>query len=183
VNVFFVALATDYAGTLAKDARVDAPTIDALRDLQASGRKLILVTGRELPDLKHVFPALDLFDMVVAESGGLLFEPTKRRYPLAEPPPATFVARLREVGVSPLSVRRTIVSTWEPNEIAVLKVLHELGLELHIIFNKGAVMILPTEVNKAFGLKHALRRLCLSPHNVVAIGDAENDLAFLGICG
>jgi polynucleotide 5'-kinase involved in rRNA processing len=42
----------------------------------------------------------------------------------------------------------------------VLKVLHELGLELHIIFNKGAVMILPTEVNKAFGLKHALRRLC-----------------------
>jgi HAD superfamily hydrolase (TIGR01484 family) len=184
VNVFFVALATDYDGTLAKDGRVDAPTIDALRDLQASGRKLILVTGRELPDLKHVFPALDLFDMVVAENGGLLFEPAKNEeIPLAEPPPATLAARLREVGVSPLSVGRTIVSTWEPNEIAVLKVLHELGLELHIIFNKGAVMILPTEVNKAFGLKHALRRLCLSPHNVVAIGDAENDLAFLGICG
>ena len=182
--MFFVALATDYDGTLAKDGRVDAPTIDALRALQPSGRKLILVTGRELPDLKRVFPALDLFDMVVAENGGLLFEPAKNEeVPLAEPPPATFVARLREVGVSPLSVGRTIVSTWEPNEIAVLKVLHELGLELHIIFNKGAVMVLPAEVNKAFGLKHALDRLCLSPHNVVAIGDAENDLAFLGICG
>jgi hydroxymethylpyrimidine pyrophosphatase-like HAD family hydrolase len=182
--VFFVALATDYDGTLAKNGRVDASTIDVLRDLHTSGRKLILVTGRELPDLKRVFPALDLFDMVVAENGGLLFEPGKNEeVPLAEPPPAAFVARLREIGVSPLSIGRTIVSTWEPNEMAVLQVLRELGLELHIIFNKGAVMILPTEVNKAFGLKHALKRLCLSPHNVVGIGDAENDLAFLGICG
>jgi len=157
--VFFVALATDYDGTLAKDGRVDAPTIDALRALQASGRKLILVTGRELHDLKRVFPALDLFDMVVADNGGLLFEPAKNQeVPLAEPPPATFVARLREVGVSPLSVGRTIVSTWEPNEIAVLKVLHELGLELHIIFNKGAVMVLPAEVNKDLGSSTRSRR-------------------------
>jgi hydroxymethylpyrimidine pyrophosphatase-like HAD family hydrolase len=156
VNVFFVALATDYDGTLAKDGRVDPPTIDALRDLQASGRKLILVTGRELPDLKHVFPALDLFDMVVAENGGLLFEPAKNEeMPLAEPPPATFAARLREVGVSPLSVGRTIVSTWEHSRAQGAP-----RAQLHIIFNKGAVMILPTEVNKAFGLKHALRRLC-----------------------
>ena len=57
----------------------------------------------------------------------------------------------------------------------MLDAIHELALELHIIFNKGAVMVLPGNVNKAWGLKRALKPLCLSLHNVVGIGDTEND--------
>jgi hydroxymethylpyrimidine pyrophosphatase-like HAD family hydrolase len=49
---------------------------------------------------------------------------------------------------------------------------------MQVIFNKGAVMILPTGINKATGLAAALSDLKLSPHNVVGIGDAENDHAF-----
>jgi hypothetical protein len=51
-----------------------------------------------------------------------------------------------------------------------------------VIFNKGAVMVLPSGVNKATGLGVALRELGLSPHNVVGVGDAENDHAFLRLC-
>jgi len=182
--VFFVALATDYDGTLARDGRVDAATIEVLKEVRQSGRKLILVTGRDLPDLRRVFPELALFDAVVAENGALLFNPTKNEETaLAEPPSAAFVQRLQELGVSPLTVGRTIVSTWEPNQTAVLEAIRDLALELHIVFNKGAVMVLPGNVNKAWGLKRALKPLCLSPHNVVGIGDAENDQAFLGACG
>ena len=65
----------------------------------------------------------------------------------------------------------------------MLEAIRDLGLELHIIFNKGAVMVLPAEINKASGLKQALKRLQLSPYNVVGIGDAENDQAFLRACG
>ena len=65
----------------------------------------------------------------------------------------------------------------------MLKAIHDLGLELHLIFNKGAVMVLPSYVNKASGLGQALDRLGLSPYNVVGIGDAENDQAFLSSCG
>ena len=72
-----------------------------------------------------------------------------------------------------------IVATWEPHETVVLEAIHELGLELQIIFNKGAVMVLPSGVNKATGLAAALEELRLSAHNVVGIGDAENDHAFL----
>ncbi len=182
--MYFVALATDYDGTLARDGRVDAPTIEALKQLKQSGRKLILVTGRDLPDLQRVFPEIDLFDVVVVENGALLFDPaTKEETPLAEPPSSAFVERLRDLGVSPLTVGRTIVATWQPNETAVLSAIRDLGLDLHIIFNKGAVMVLPGNVNKAWGLRRALKILCLSPHNVVGIGDAENDLSFLGACG
>src|SRR5262245_826707 len=105
-------LATDYDGTIAHHGRVDAATIETLRKLLASGRKLILVTGRELPELKTVLPELDLFEMVVAENGGLLYRPSsKAETPLADPPPERFVSVLREKNVAPMSVGRTIVAT------------------------------------------------------------------------
>ncbi len=64
----------------------------------------------------------------------------------------------------------------------MLDAIRELGLELHVVFNKGAVMVLPPQVNKATGLGAALAELKLSPHNAVGVGDAENDHAFLAAC-
>lgn len=177
------ALACDYDGTLALHGRVDVETVAALERLRRSGRHLLLVTGRELPDLVRVFPHLDLFERVVAENGALLYQPAAREERLlAEPAPQALVARLREKGVSPLSVGRSIVATWEPHQAAVLEAIHDSGLELHVIFNKGAVMVLPSGVNKATGLAAALEELGLSAHNVVGIGDAENDHTFLCRC-
>ena len=182
--MFFVALATDYDGTLASQGRVDPATLEALQKLRASGRKLVLVTGRNLAELAEVFEQTDVFDLIVAENGALLFDPAKREeVALCPPPPASLVDRLREIGVEPLTVGRSIVSTWEPNEAAVLQAIRDLQLEHHIIFNKGAVMVLPGGINKASGLEAALGQLGLSAHNVVGIGDAENDQAFLGACG
>jgi hydroxymethylpyrimidine pyrophosphatase-like HAD family hydrolase len=182
--MYFIALASDYDGTLAEDGRVAPATLEALGLLQQSGRKLVLVTGRELPDLQQVFPELDRFALVVAENGALLYEPANRTPTALGPePPAAFIERLRERGVSPLSIGRCIVATREPNEKIVLETIRALGLELQIIFNKGAVMVLPPGVNKATGLAAALERMKLSPLNVVGVGDAENDHAFLRACG
>ena len=74
------------------------------------------------------------------------------------------------------------MATWHPHEEEVLKAIRDLGLELQVIFNKGAVMVLPSGVNKGTGLAAALQELQLSPHNAVGIGDAENDHAFLKLC-
>ncbi|WP_268906714.1 HAD family hydrolase, partial [Ciceribacter naphthalenivorans] len=78
---------------------------------------------------------------------------------------------------------RSIIATWHPHEQAVMRAIQELGLELQISFNKGAVMVLPTSFNKASGLLHALKHLDISRLNIVAVGDAENDHAFLAACG
>ncbi len=180
----YVALATDYDGTIAHDGMVDPPTLDALQRLRMSGRKLILVTGRELDDLRRVTPDLDVFDWIVAENGALLYSPATREERLLAPaPPAAFVAALEDAGVSPLSVGRAIVATWELNEGKVLAAIHALGLDLQITFNKGAVMVLPGGVSKESGLRAALAMLEISPRNVVAVGDAENDFAFFTLCG
>jgi HAD superfamily hydrolase (TIGR01484 family) len=180
----FHALAADYDGTLAEHGSVGPGTLDALRRLRQTGRRLILVTGREVEDLRHACPELSLFHRVVAENGGVLHHPsTGQERALAPAPPAAFVQRLMEDGVEPISVGRTIVATWSPHERAVLSAIAALGLDLQITFNKGAVMVLPAGVSKASGLKAALEELGLSPLNVVGVGDAENDHAFLRICG
>src|SRR5262245_12077571 len=57
-SMYFQALASDYDGTLAKDGRVDAATVEALERLRATGRRTILVTGRELDDLAVTFDRL-----------------------------------------------------------------------------------------------------------------------------
>lgn len=179
----FRALATDYDETLAMHGRVEQATITGLKRLQASGRRLLLVTGRELSDLKRIFAELATFDAVVAENGGVLYAPSSgQERLLCEPPSAVLIERLRELNV-PISVGRAIIATTEPHQITVLESIHELGLELQLIFNKGAVMVLPSGVNKATGLGHALRELGLAAESTVGVGDAENDHAFLSACG
>jgi hydroxymethylpyrimidine pyrophosphatase-like HAD family hydrolase len=179
----YLVLCTDYDGTLAHDGRVDTTTLAALEELRTSGRKLVLVTGRELPDLERVFDRLDLFDLVVAENGALIYNPASRQErALADPPSEQFVAELKRRGVERVSVGRCIVATWEPHEKVVLETIRDLGLELQVIFNKGAVMVLPGGMNKAAGLQAALKELDISAHNAVGVGDAENDHAFLSIC-
>jgi hydroxymethylpyrimidine pyrophosphatase-like HAD family hydrolase len=50
-------------------------------------------------------------------------------------------------------------------------------LPLKLIFNKDAVMVLPPGVDKGSGLRAALEELGCTTDDVVAVGDAENDLA------
>jgi len=180
----YLALATDYDGTLASRGAVAPETVEAVRRLGATGRKLILVTGRRVDDLIRVFPEVAIFDRVVAENGPLIYRPQSRETRvLSEPPPAAFVEELRRRGVQPLTVGQVFVATEQPNERVVEDVISNLGLDLQVILNKGSVMVLPASVNKATGLRAALEELALSAHNVVGLGDAENDEAFLAMCG
>jgi hydroxymethylpyrimidine pyrophosphatase-like HAD family hydrolase len=180
--LYFLALAVDFDGTIAHDGRVEDSTYDALKRLKETGRQLILVTGRELRDLGD--HNLDLFVRVVAENGAVVYDPgAKRQHLIADKPPAALIKALKEKKIEPLSVGESIIATSCPHETTVLEAIRDLGLEYQILFNKGAVMALPSGINKATGLKAALAEVELSPYNVIGVGDAENDFAFLDVCG
>lgn len=180
----YLALATDYDGTLAHDGHVSRETLAAIDRFRASGRKVILVTGRELPELRAVFPAMSACDAIVAENGALLYWPADNREEiLGEPPSEAFIAEISRRDVKPFSVGRVILATWRPHEGVVLEIIQQLGLGHQIIFNKRAVMVLPGGITKATGLMRALERLDIDPTRVVGVGDAENDHVFLDSCG
>jgi hydroxymethylpyrimidine pyrophosphatase-like HAD family hydrolase len=182
--MLFVALAVDYDGTIAQHGRVDGRTVEALERARASGKRLFLVTGRQMSEIEDLFEPISLFDAIVAENGAVLHLPARREMrALCGAPPPELVDRLHAEGVNPMWVGSCIVATWEPNEEKVLKVVHELGLEWYIVFNKGAVMCVPAGISKASGLRAALSEFELSPFNVIGVGDGENDHAFLSICG
>ena len=179
----YQAIATDYDGTIATEGRVSEATLTALQRWQKTGRKLILVTGRRLDDLYSVFPQARLFDCIVAENGALLaFPATDEERLLGESPPQSLIEVLRQRQV-PFELGRGIISTRIPHDEIVTEVIKEFGLAWQISYNKGAVMLLPEGVDKDTGLTSALQQMNLSPDVVVGVGDGENDLPLLQLCG
>ena len=63
----------------------------------------------------------------------------------------------------------------------LLELISEVGVDAQLLRNRSRLMVLPAGVSKATGLLAALHELGLSPHNVLAVGDAENDLALLEV--
>jgi len=174
----FAAVAIDYDGTLAQDGLVDSSTAAALEQVVASGRKFILVTGRMLRELLPLFPQATLCARIVAENGAVLYRPaTRDQRLLADPASAVLIDTLTRKGVTPLDVGDSIIATVRPHEVPIMEAIRDLGLEHHVIFNRESVMVLPPGINKATGLAAALDELQLSPHEVVGIGDSENDHA------
>ena len=176
-------LASDYDGTMADDGRVPPATAEALARVRASGRRLVLVTGRMLPDLRAVCPEADrMFDAIVAENGAILYLPDRREVrELGAAPEPALVDGLRRRGVE-FVLGTSIIATIERFSQQALAAIREAGVERTLVFNKGACMLLPGGVTKETGLVAALGALDLSAHNMVGIGDAENDHAFLSLC-
>lgn len=177
------ALAVDYDGTIARHGLVDDRTVAGLQRAKSAGIRLIMVTGRELDSLFDTCPHTDLFDRIVAENGAVLYRPEGDELQVVgEAPPADFVRALTAADV-PFHAGHSIIATVEPHESVVLQAIRDLGLHWHVIFNKGAVMALPSSVSKATGFVHALSALDIEAGDTVGVGDAENDHAFLDLCG
>jgi phosphoglycolate phosphatase (TIGR01487 family) len=181
--VRFRAIVSDYDRTLADNGRAEPRTVDALRRARASGRKLVLITGRTLADLKVVFPDFAVFDLIVAENGAWLLDVASgSEDPLCDAPEPRFLRQLKARKV-PFAAGKRVIATIQPHEIIIADLIREMNLNLAISMNRESVMVLPQGIDKGTGLKAALARLGIAADEVVGIGDAENDLAFLRICG
>lgn len=176
-------LAVDYDGTLAHHGVVHDNTVAMLQRLRDAAITLVMVTGRRVPSLLDTFSYATLFDVIVAENGAVVYDPRRDDVKiLSQAPPPALVEGLRAAGV-PAIVGHSIIETVEPHQQVILELIRENGLEWHIIFNKGSVMVLPSGVTKCTGLAHVLKELDIAPESAIGIGDAENDHAFLSYCG
>jgi len=174
--------ACDYDRTIADGGRCSPEVAAALGRVRESGRKILLVTGRMLSDLRSVCADVDrMFDAVVAENGAVLYFPdTREARTLGDAPESALVEELRRRGV-PFDLGSSIIATTEGYAETALAAIRETGVERTLVFNKGALMLVPGGVTKGTGLEAALTVLALSHHNMVGVGDAENDHAFLAM--
>src|SRR5688572_16113234 len=174
----FFALAAGFDGTLARDGRYDERGIEALKALSATGRKLILVTARELRELLEIFPEARVFDFIVAENGAVMHRPaTRESQILAQAPSEILLQELQRRGVVPICAGSSIIKTAVHHESEVRAAVQKLDLDCQLILNDSSLIVLPSGVNKASGVKEALRQLGISQHNLAVIGDAQNDIA------
>lgn len=179
----YVALATDGDGTLLVDGQMPPATAAALARARAAKIVLLLVTGESRKELAE-FPRLDLFDRVVAENGAMLLDPaTDRETVLGESPPAELVQALCAANLERLKIGRVIITAKMSDESVLRREVDRLGINWHVLRNRHDAMILPAGFDKASGLDAALTELGIPKSQVIAIGDAENDVAMVRCCG
>lgn len=179
---WYRAVALDLDGTLTTGGWPAATVLDVIDALRADGIRMLLVTGRILADLDIEFAGLaDRFDLVVGENGCVLRAADWTR-PLADPLEPALLNRLHQAGVR---VRRgeVILAADGGADHVALDAIESLGLDVHLVRNRDALMLLPAGVTKGTGLREALAEIGVSPHNTIAVGDAENDHALLATAG
>lgn len=178
----FSVLAVDFDGTIAQNDRLDPVARQAIADLRAQGITIMLVTGRILSDLRRIAGDLHFVDAVVGENGAVIeFPDSGYARVLGPPPSAALVGALRQDGLE-ISAGQVIVDARTEDAPRILAAIQRLELPLVLAFNRGRVMVLPQAISKATGIRDAMAMLRLSPHNAVAIGDAENDHEMLTVC-
>lgn len=172
-------IACDFDGTGAANGRLAPETASVLASARALGIVTLLVTGRVLEDLQEADVPFASFDAVVAENGALVwFPPTDRTIQLAAPPPDPFLAELRARSI-PYHAGAVVVGTWDRHGSDLLRLIRQFGMASQLVFNRDALMVLPSGIDKAAGVERALEELHRSPRSMIAFGDAENDRPLL----
>ncbi len=177
----FGVLALDYDGTIAREGVLDPDVKAAIMQARARRIVVILVTGRILADLKRVTGGIEFVDAVVAENGAVLALPNGQTRLFGNPPPQALLDELRRRRID-FSRGQCVVEADAGSAPQILTLIKELELPLVILFNRSRLMVLPQAISKGTGLREMLSIFRLSPHNAIAIGDAENDHDLLATC-
>jgi phosphoglycolate phosphatase (TIGR01487 family) len=181
------AVAVDIDGTLADDSRrLDLEAIAALRKVQDSGVPVMLASGNVLPIAYALSNYLGLTGPIVAENGGVVSY-QQRIWTLgdqAEPMKAYEHLKTR------MKAERLFTDNWRETEVGlkrevsldeVKRVLRDFDVDVQT--TGWAVHIMQKGMNKFLGVKKGCELLGISPKQVAAIGDSDNDEMMLGECG
>ena len=183
-------LALDFDGTLARNNVVAPETIAALEAWKAVGGKVVLVTGRSLDCFDGngpsplCFDRVDLFDRVVCDNGATVYDPAAGAVTFCQMLPAGLADALRaRTEIQPLWLGPGMVSSPSTNRALIDAAIAQVGGVLHHEGNRSWSMWMQPGVTKATGLRQALRQIGCRLEQTVGMGDAQNDLSFLRVCG
>ena len=183
--------AVDIDGTLTENGGgiVHLAAFAKLRYLEKLGYNVIYVTGRSSVEAFVLAVFGGTTRIAVGENGGAITIAPQEHKLLASKEKCLqgyelLKKNLDGVQTKPVFPRMTevvMLRTFDLKEGQ--KILDEHNLPLYLSDSKYAFHINEKGVDKAYGLKEALKMLKANPEETVAIGDSETDVPMYDICG
>jgi phosphoglycolate phosphatase (TIGR01487 family) len=183
--------AVDIDGTLTENGggMIHLAALAKLRYLERLGFNVIYVTGRSSVEAYVLAVFGGTTRIAVGENGGVITMAPQEHKLLASKEKSTEGYELLKksidgVQIKPVFPRMTEVVLFRTFDLKKgQKILDENALPLYLSDSKYAFHINEKGVNKAYGLKQALKMLKADPEEAIAIGDSETDLPMFDICG
>jgi phosphoglycolate phosphatase (TIGR01487 family) len=186
----YKALATDVDGTLTSKAQgISTGAIQAIRDLEARGIPVILVSARPYPILNILREYLMTSGAIVCENGGHVDYRGESRQLGDNDECLEVYYRLREAHGD--QVREAWTNRYNQVDLAlertiekekVLRVLSEFP-KLRLIDSGFFYHVLDRDIDKGKGLRAAADMMGVECSEIVAIGDSEVDMELLQVAG
>lgn len=168
--------ATDLDETLTHggESRIEEKVKEALLKLRNSGWLLILATGRDRPYLMKREDIKNIFDAWIMEGGLSIYIPSRNIYKtFATSQWVNFINSLRKLNF--IKPKENTVTLRREHIEEVKRIAEKFQIDVSFRDNKGTIMLLPKEVNKAYALQKLMEILGVNGF-VVFVGDSEIDL-------
>ncbi|AXV37280.1 MAG: phosphoglycolate phosphatase [Methanobacterium sp. BRmetb2] len=181
------AIALDVDGTITnKNRRACVSAIKAIHQAEDSGIPVIIVTGNMLCSSKMISTLLGTTGGLVAENGGIIETPKGRKV-LGD---FSKCENAYNYLKSKHDVEKVDLSSHRISEIALtrkipVEIIKETlkDFEIKIYDSKFAIHLTDPAVSKGSSLKMVAEDLGINVHDIIAIGDSENDMEFLEVAG
>jgi len=181
------AVVVDIDGTLADDERnISLVAVAALRQVECSGVPVMLASGNVLPIAFGLSQYLGFKGPVIAENGGIVFCKQKV-WVLGDP---TGPREAYEYLLTKMDAPRLFTDQWRQTEIGlkaevdfkkVERLLEGRGVDVRT--TGFAVHIMRKGMDKFVGVRKSCELLGITPDQVAAFGDSDNDEMMVRECG
>ncbi|MEM3438000.1 MAG: phosphoglycolate phosphatase [Nitrososphaerales archaeon] len=182
--------AVDVDGTITEDGGViNLDAAYTLRWLERMGYRVILVSGRSAWETYALSVYLGITRVVVGENGGVVATSPLDMILLADISHSMMaydylskkLSNVKMKLVFPRFTEIVLERNFDINEGR--RILNESGIPVTINDSKYGYHLTHKNVNKAVGLKVALKHLNIDTSQIIAIGDSEIDIPMFMACG
>jgi phosphoglycolate phosphatase (TIGR01487 family) len=181
------AVATDIDATLTDPSRlIDLEAIKAIREVEESGIPVMLVSGNILWTVQSLSRYIGTTGPLIAENGAVVMYGDKMET-LGEIEPCLEALKYlkKHMDVQELANNRcrlteiALKEDVDPEEVKLILAKFPVSINA----TGFAIHIMPEGTDKFIGLKRGCEILGIEPHEVIAIGDSENDIGMIRGCG
>jgi phosphoglycolate phosphatase (TIGR01487 family) len=174
------AIAVDVDGTITdKNRKICINAIKALRKAEERGYPVILVTG-------NILCAAKMVAVIVGENGGIIqtrkrelvlgdIEKCKPAYEFLKSKYEVYKTEFSDLRLSEIAIKRNI-------DVNTVKETVK-SFDVEVYDTKFAIHITDPAVNKGKSLEIVAKDMGITPDEILAVGDSENDLEFLEVAG